>query len=94
EESITFSGDIITREGQLIGDKIGGRSEIQLSPYHWADTDQDYVISDDEILIAYETYSLPGDPLINFSALEELWLAGKYTWNKRTQSFAPAPGKE
>ncbi|MDD2465731.1 MAG: helix-turn-helix domain-containing protein, partial [Desulfobulbus sp.] len=42
EESITFSGDIITREGQLIGDKIGGRSEIQLSPYHWADTDQDY----------------------------------------------------
>ena len=96
EETFSFSGDIITREGQLIGDKIGGTSKITISLYHWADTDQDYTISDDEILGAYETYSLPGDPSINFSALEELWLAGKYAWNKRTLSFDPAPatGKE
>ncbi|MGE4560937.1 MAG: helix-turn-helix domain-containing protein [Desulfobulbus sp.] len=96
EETITFSGDLITREGQLIGDKIGGTAQIEISPYHWADTNQDHVISDDEILGAYETYSLPGDPSINFSALEELWLAGKYTWNKRTLTFDPAPetGKE
>ena len=92
EQAITFSGDFITREGQLIGDKIGGSSQVQIGSCHWADTDQDYVISDDEILRAYETYSLPGDPLINFSALEELWLAGKYTWNKRTQAFDPVPG--
>jgi len=96
EQAITFSGDFITREGQLIGDKIGGSSQIQISPYHWADTNQDYVISDDEILSAYEAYSLPGDPSINFTALEELWLAGKYSWNKRTQAFDPDPstGKE
>jgi len=92
EQTITISGDFITREGQLLGDKINGSSQIQISLYHWADTDQDYVISDDEILKAYETYSLPGDPSINFTALEELWLAGKYTWNKRTQAFDPVPG--
>lgn len=97
DEKIIFSGDLITREGQMIGDSITGPSQVVLAAYHWADTDQDYVISDDEILSAYETYSLPGDATISLSALEELWLAGKYALNRRSQSFEPAPaapGKE
>jgi transcriptional regulator with XRE-family HTH domain len=97
EDKLTFSGDIITREGQMIGDSINGPSQVVIAAYHWADADQDYVISDDEILSAYETYSLPGDSTIDLSAVEELWLAGKYAWNKRSLSFEPAPaatGKE
>ena len=96
EENIGFDGDLISREGQVLGDSIGGAKQTQLSLYHWADTNQDSVISDDEILRANETYALPGST-INFTALEELWLAGKYSWNKRTQAFEPAPsapGKE
>lgn len=96
EESISFDGDLISHEGQLLGDSIGGVQQTQLTLFHWADSNQDSVISDDEILRANETYALPGST-INFSALEELWLAGKYIWNKRTQSFEPAPsapGKE
>ena len=97
EDKITFSGDIITREGQMIGDSITGPSQVVLALHHWADRDRDYVISDDEILSAYETYSLPGDSTVSLSALEELWLAGRYGWNRRSQSFEPAPaasGKE
>ncbi len=90
QEEIGFSGDIIVREGQTVGDKIAGAEHIVIAPYHWVDTNKDYVISDSEILNAYETYSIPGDNLINFTAIEELWLAGKYTWNKKTLSFAPA----
>lgn len=96
EESIAFEGDLISREGQLLGDSIAGAKQTQLSLFHWADTNQDLVISDEEILRANETYALPGST-INFTALEELWLAGKYSWNKRTQAFEPAPstpGKE
>lgn len=94
EETISFAGDLISREGQLLGDSIGGAAQIQLSTYHWADSNQDSIISDDEILRVNETYALPGST-INFTALEELWLAGKYSWNKRTQTFEPAPaGKE
>lgn len=96
EENIGFDGDLISREGQLLGDSIAGARQTQLSLFHWADSNQDSVISDDEILRANETYALPGST-INFTALEELWLAGKYSWNKRTQTFEPAPaapGKE
>ena len=94
EESIAFDGDLISREGQLLGDSIAGAKQTQLSLFHWADSNQDSIISDDEILRVNETYALPGST-INFTALEELWLAGKYSWNKKTQSFEPAPaGKE
>ncbi|WP_319586780.1 helix-turn-helix transcriptional regulator [uncultured Desulfobulbus sp.] len=97
EEEIRISGDLISREGQSAGDAIGGSERVVVAPYHWADSDKDYVISDSEIRKAYETYSLPGENLVNFTAIEELWMAGRYAWNKKSQVFVPSPladGKE
>jgi transcriptional regulator with XRE-family HTH domain len=90
DEKLGFSGDVVSREGQSVGDTVGGPSSIVIAPYHWADSDKDYVISDSEILKVYETYSIPGENLINFTAIEELWLAGRYAWNKKTQTFVPS----
>lgn len=90
-EEIRIAGDLIAREGQTSGDAIDGSDRIMMSLYHWADSDKNYVISDAEIRSAYETYSVPGENLLNFSALEELWVAGGYAWNKKTQSFVAAP---
>lgn len=87
ETSILFSGEIISRKGQKTGSKVEGAATVRIAPYHWADGDQDYRISDNEILIAYETYSSPGESGIGFSTLEELWLAGRYTWSETTASF-------
>lgn len=94
DEEIRIAGDLISREGQSSGDAIGGAGRIAVAPYHWADTDKDYVISDSEIRKAYETYSIAGENLINFTLIEELWMAGKYAWNKKTQTFIPAPPTE
>jgi len=90
-EEIRIAGDLIAREGQTSGDAIGGSDRIMLTLYHWADSDKNYVISDAEIRAAYETYSVPGENLLNFSALEELWVAGGYAWSKKSQSFVAAP---
>lgn len=91
DEEIRIAGDLISREGQSSGDAIGGAERIAVAPYHWADSDKDYVISDSEIRKAYETYSIAGENLINFTVIEELWMAGRYAWNKKTQAFVPAP---
>lgn len=90
ENTLEFSGDVIAKEGQTVGTQIGGADSIVIAPYHWVDTDRDYVISDSEILKAYETYALPGENLVNFTTIEELWLAGKYTWDKKALSFVPS----
>lgn len=97
QEEIRFKGELIVGEGRSSGEKIGGAERIALEPYHWVDVDRDYVISDSEILKAHETYALPGENLINFTAIEELWVAGRYTLNKKTMAFVPvhqAEGKE
>ncbi|HIP39199.1 MAG TPA: XRE family transcriptional regulator [Desulfocapsa sulfexigens] len=88
--SISFSGEIRSRKGQDIGGVIEGPASIQITPYHWADSNQDYTISDNEILLAYEMFSSPGESGIDFSTLEKLWLAGHYTWKKTEASFEPA----
>lgn len=90
-EEIRMAGDLIARDGQTSGDAIGGSDRIMMTLYHWADSDKNYVISDAEIRAAFETYSIPGENLLNFSALEELWVAGGYAWSKKSQSFIAAP---
>jgi hypothetical protein len=87
ENPISFSGEIRSRKDQEIGSAIEGPASVHITPYHWADTNEDYTISDNEILIAYETFSSPGESGIDFSTLEELWLAGQYTWNKTRAAF-------
>ena len=66
----------------------GGLGVMGLAVDMNSDTDKDYVISDSEIRKAYATYSVPGESLVDFSQLEELWVAGRYTWNRKTRSFA------
>ncbi len=87
--SISFSGEIRSRTGQDIGSVIEGPTSIQITPYHWADTNQDYTISDNEILLAYEMFSSSGESGIDFSTLEKLWLAGQYTWEETKAAFEP-----
>lgn len=96
-EEIRFKGELIVGEGMSLAETIGGADRIVLTPYHWVDLDQDYEISDSEILKAHATYDLPGGSLIDFNAIEELWLAGRYSLNKKTQTFVPvrqAEGRE
>ena len=69
--SISFSREIWTRKGRKRGSTVEGSTSIRIAPYHWADDDRDYRISDNEILIAYETYSFPGEFGLDFSSLED-----------------------
>ncbi|NOQ46918.1 MAG: helix-turn-helix domain-containing protein [Desulfobulbaceae bacterium] len=96
-DEIVLSGDIVTQQGRKEGKKIIGPDRIRIAPYHWADVNGDYVISDNEILMAYETYSTPEESGMDFTFLEELWLAGGYSWNKKIFFFektAASTGKE
>ncbi|MGI6656340.1 MAG: helix-turn-helix transcriptional regulator [Desulfobulbus sp.] len=92
-DRILFSGDILSREERRSGRKVDGGAKVVITPYHWADIDQNDSISDDEILKAHELYSIPGDQGMKFIELEELWLAGRHTWNKKTQTFVPVTAK-
>jgi len=66
---------------------IKGDSAIDISRYHWADTNEDNIISDDEILAVYDRYSEIKDIDLDIDLIEELWLGSEYRWDAATSSF-------
>ncbi|PIE57765.1 MAG: hypothetical protein CSA33_06880 [Desulfobulbus propionicus] len=86
---IRFSGQCIAGDMKGRGEDIKGQTISTIAPYHWADTDRDNTITDNEILKAYEQYTIPESVGFNFSEVETLWLAGQYSWDENTQTFQP-----
>ncbi len=86
-EEIIFKGDFVTKKDSENGEKIGGAERIAIAPFHWADSNRDYSISDDEILMVYEDFSAAEKGGFTFEEVEELWLAGHYSWNKEKLLF-------
>ncbi len=66
---------------------IGGDSAVVISRFHWADTNEDDIISDDEILAVYDRYSEIKDIDLDIDLIEELWLGSEYRWDAATNSF-------
>ncbi len=91
-EEITFHGDFVTRKNTKIGGKIGGKGKIVIAPFHWADANRDRSISDEEILAVYEEFGAAEKSGFSFETVEELWLAGHYSWNRKKHAFVPENG--
>jgi len=66
---------------------ITGKNTISIGLHHWADTNKDNVISDDEILSVYDRYSEATDININIDLIEEIWLGSEYLWDDTTDTF-------
>lgn len=92
-ESLRFSGDCVSGKVKKRGTSIVGDDAVRITAYHWADNDRDFVITDEEILEAYESYSLPGTVPVDFTGVENLWLAGGYRWDEERQQFIPDSGR-
>jgi len=66
---------------------ITGDLTTVVGSHHWADTDKNNSISDNEILVVYEQYSDIKDIDLNIDLIEEIWLGSGYRWNASTASF-------
>jgi transcriptional regulator with XRE-family HTH domain len=85
EEVIHFSGTAaISSEAESA---IEGQKTIILGRHHWADSDKDNIISDDEILAVYDQYSEITDLDIDIDLIEEIWLGSAYQWDSTTATF-------
>ncbi len=84
---LTFSGNVVTQNKKEAEKNISGPGEVTILPYHWADSNKDYIISDDEILQAYDTFPESEMQADFHETLETLWLADKYTWNNSEHRF-------
>lgn len=88
--SHTFEGTISTSTGE---DNIGvtGNNLVEDGPFHWADTNGDNSISDQEILTVFDYYSGIDDFTVGIELIEKMWLGSKYTWDSQTQQITITP---
>ena len=84
-ETEQFSGTAaISHEAES---PISGPSTIAISHYHWADTNEDNIISDDEILAVYERYGEITDVDLDIDLIEEIWLGSSYRWDASKSTY-------
>lgn len=85
EETVHFSGTAaISNES---GASIQGDNTLVLGRHHWADTDKDNIISDDEVLAVYDQYSEIPDLDIDIDLIEEIWMGSAYHWDSAADIF-------
>jgi len=88
--SLAFSGSI-TQKGHrsmVIGDQ---QQRLEILPYHWADSNRDGQIDDDEILSVYDTFSDFEERGIDFDLIEEIWASAGYRWDPEKRTFVVLP---
>jgi transcriptional regulator with XRE-family HTH domain len=82
---MTFAGTAaISHDSEL---SIKGQNTIAIGLHHWADTNKDNIISDDEILTVYDQYSEITDIDLDIDLIEEIWLGSEYLWDTATATF-------
>ncbi|MFN2353887.1 MAG: helix-turn-helix transcriptional regulator [Desulfopila sp.] len=64
--------------------EVQGNHFVQMGRFHWADSNGDNTISDQEILTVFDYYNGVNDVTINIAFIEKMWLAEKYSWNSET----------
>lgn len=87
--SLQFSGS--ARDGGKESIEINGLGASRAGNHHWADTDGDNRISDEEILQVYDLLAGDNPDLIDLDLLEEMWLGDGYRWLPEQQSFSIIP---
>ena len=86
-EKISLSGSItLRRKGQQVK-KVHGDGQLEVAPFHWADSNRDNKISDEEILVVYDEYSDLKDLGLDIDQIEEMWLGAGYSFDQEQHKF-------
>lgn len=82
-----FAGGVTVRSDDNPSIPLSGNDSLEVSPFHWADSNSDSRIDDEELLSVYETYG--GIEGLHFGKklIEEIWAAKGYRWNPETRSY-------
>ena len=86
-DNLLFNGNIAINRSSANTVKISGNTEIRSGKYHWADSNGDNIISDNEILTVYDQYSEIDGLGLDIDLIEEIWLGSGYNWDTKTSSF-------
>ena len=81
-KDVKLAGEIVLRERDTNRtEAIGGDSSIKIGSQHWADSNGDGRIDDDEIMPAYYIYEEMKDMGLDWKMIEAIWSGKGYRWD-------------
>ncbi|MCF6291581.1 MAG: helix-turn-helix domain-containing protein [Desulfobacterales bacterium] len=87
---LEFSGTItLKKSGNPTA--ITGATTLVIADFHWADTDRDGIISDAEILEAYDRYDALDKIGYDWDLIDEIWSGSGYRWDSKGKRFVVIP---
>ncbi|PLX48697.1 MAG: XRE family transcriptional regulator [Desulfobulbaceae bacterium] len=90
-EDLHFHGTVASGAGRGQEVVIGGGQSVAMAPFHWADTNRDNIISDDEILVVYDDFEDVDGLDVDVELVEEMWIGSGYRWDENKEAFAVIP---
>lgn len=87
ERSLVFEGTVTLKQNVKDRQTIEGNSSLHIAPYHWADSNRDYMIDDEEILAVYDTYSDIEELQFNRELIDSIWASSGYAWDSGKEHF-------
>ncbi|MEW6429141.1 MAG: helix-turn-helix transcriptional regulator [Thermodesulfobacteriota bacterium] len=85
---LEFSGSV-TQKGMTAIPVTNVRPYLEVAPFHWADSNRDHQIDDEEILSVYDRFSGFEAIGLDFPLIEAVWSAGGYRWDEKGGKFIP-----
>jgi len=85
---LSYSGNIKVTGAGTTEHSIAGSVKSQTGLHHWADSNNDNRISDEEILTVYDLAKNESEIGIDMDLIEEMWLGDGYIWHPDTQRFS------
>lgn len=84
---LEFNGSVTLKQASGSDNIIHGAAKVTVSPYHWADTNKDLIIDDEEILAVYDMYSEIEGLDFDRDLIDDIWAGSGYRWDKKTGQY-------
>jgi len=91
EDTFSFNGSLLIRQSSRSEIQVSGRSRIRLLPFHWADSDRNNVIDDEELLAVYDDFGRVDGLGVDMEEVESIWMGSGYHWDAEKTIFEVIP---
>ena len=89
--TFSFEGTLLVRQSSRQESFVNGRSRYKLSVFHWADSNKDNSIDDEELLAVYDDFASVEGLLDDMEEVESIWMGSAYRWNGQRSVFDVIP---
>jgi transcriptional regulator with XRE-family HTH domain len=88
---LLFQGTLLVRQTSRQEVVVNGQNQHHLSDFHWADSNKDSTIDDEELLAVYDDFGSVDGLFDDMEEVESIWMGSSYRWNAQRSVFEIIP---